>query len=185
MKEEEIKKITKYIFLDSQPGKADLAIVFGNRHQETLEKVFQLYQEGLVPKILISGGINKITGQNEAEQMGNNLVAKGVKKEDLILENKSTNTLENVLFSKKIIEQAVGFYKIKKIIAVVKHYHSRRTLMTLKKHFPKTVELIPVTYDIYGFTKNNWYQSDIGKKKVLTEWEKIPEYLSKGDIEEL
>ncbi|MBU4204995.1 YdcF family protein [Patescibacteria group bacterium] len=185
MKKEEIKKITKYIFLDSQLRKADLAIVFGTRHQEALKKVFQLYQKGLVPRILLSGGINKITGQNEAEQMVNDLVAKGVKKEGLILENKSTNSLENVLFSKKKIEQEIGFPKIKKIIAVVKHYHSRRALMTLKKHFPKTVELIPVTYDIYGFTKDNWHQNDIGKEKVLTEWEKIRQYLANGNIEEL
>lgn len=185
MEGEEIKEITKYIFLDSQPRKADLAIVFGNRHQETLKKVFQLYQKGLVSKILLSGGINKITGQNEAEQMANDLVAKGVKKEDLILENKSTNSLENVLFSKKKIEQEIGFSKIKKIIAVVKHYHSRRTLMTFKKYFPKTVELLPVTYNIYGFDRDNWYKSEVGRKKVLEEWEKIPIYLAKGDIEEL
>lgn len=185
MEREEIKKITNYIFLDSQLHKTDLAIVFGTRHEEALKKVFQLYQEGLVQKILLSGGINRITGQNEAEQMAGDLIAMGAKKEDLILEDKSTNSLENVLFSKKKIEQEIGFLKIKKIIAVVKHYHSRRALMTLKKHFPKTVELIPVTYDIYGFTKDNWYQSDVGKKKVLSEWNKISQYLAKGDIEEL
>ncbi len=57
--------------------------------------------------------------------------------------------------------------------------------MTLKKHFPNNIELIPVTYEVYGFTPKNWFESEIGRKKVLSEWGKIPEYLVKGDIEEL
>jgi len=185
MDEEEIQKITDYIFLKSNPQKADLALVFGTRHQEAVDKVYKLYCDGLITRILISGGKNKITGRNEATEMSNKLIKMEVKKEDIILEDESTNSLENVLFSKKIIEQNFGFKKINKIIAVVKHYHSRRVLMTLKKHFPNNIELIPVTYEIYGFTANDWFKNEVGKEKVLSEWTKIPEYLAKGDIAEI
>lgn len=185
MDKKEIKKITDYIFLKSDPQKANLALVFGTRHQEAINKVFELYHDGLVPKILVSGGINRVTGENEAKEMSNKLIQLGVKEGDIILENKSTNSLENVLFSKQVIGENIGFNKVKKIIAVVKHYHSRRALMTLKKHFPKTVELIPITYEIYGFTTDNWFNSEVGKEKVLGEWNKIPIYFKKGDIEEL
>jgi len=185
MNQEEIKKITNYIFLKSLPQKADLALVFGTRHQEVINKVYKLYHKELIPKILISGGINRVTGENEALEMSQKLIKLGVNQGDIILEDKSTNSLENVLYSKKAIEQNFGFEKIKKIIAVVKHYHSRRALMTLKKHFPKTVELIPVTYEIYGFTIDDWFNSELGRNKVLAEWNKIPKYSAKGDIEEL
>ncbi|OIO47782.1 MAG: hypothetical protein AUJ28_00575 [Parcubacteria group bacterium CG1_02_37_51] len=185
MDQKEIKKITDYIFLKSANQKADLALVFGTRHQEAINKVFELYRDGLVTKILVSGGINRVSGENEAKEMSDKLIQLGVKNDDIILENKSTNSLENVLFSKQIIDQDFGFDKIKKIIAVVKYYHSRRALMTLKKHFPKTIKLMPVTYEIYGFTIDNWFNNEIGKEKVLSEWNKIPEYLAKGDIEEL
>jgi len=113
------------------------------------------------------------------------LINKGVSKKDVILEDQSTNTLENVIFSKKIIEEKIGFDNIKSIILITKHYHSRRALMTIKRHFPKKIAIIPVTYEIYGFNKNNWFGSKIGKKKVLEEYEKIKKYLEKGDIEEL
>ncbi len=185
MNPEEIKKITEYIFLKSNPQKADLALVFGTHHQEAVNKVYALYRDGLVSKILVSGGTNKVTGENEALQMSNKLIQLGVKNNDIILERKSTNSLENVLFSKQVIGEKIGFEKIRKIIAVVKHYHSRRALMTLKKHFPNTVELIPATYEIYGFTQENWFKNKVGKEKVLNEWKKIPEYLLKGDIEEI
>lgn len=182
---EEIKKITEYIFLKSNPQKADLALVFGTRHKEAIDKVFELYQAGLVPKIVVSGGQNRVTGENEALEMSKILIARGVDRNDIILENKSTNSLENVLFSKQVIGEQFGFSNIKKIIAVVKHYHSRRALMTLKRHFPEDIEFVPVTYGVYGFIQENWFESDIGREKVLSEWNKIPEYLVKGDIKEL
>jgi len=185
MDQKEIKKITDYIFLKSSPQKADLALVFGTRHQEAINKVYELYRDRLVPRILVSGGINRVTGENEAKEMSDKLIKLGVKRDDIILENESTNSLENVLFSKQVINEKIGFDKIKKIIAVVKHYHSRRALMTLKKHLPKTIEIIPVTYDIYGFTMDNWFDNEVGKEKVLSEWNKIPEYLTKGDIEDI
>jgi len=183
--EEKIKKITQYIFLPSKPQKADLAIVFGSRHEEPIYKVFSLYNQKLISKILLSGGNNKKTKKNEALTMYKKLIKLGVNKKDIILENKSTNSLENVLFSKKIIKAKIGFENIKKIIAIVKHYHSRRALMTLKKHFPKSVKIFPVSYQIYGFTKNNWFKKNIGREKVLSELEKIKKYLKRGDIEEL
>lgn len=185
MNSKEIKKITEYIFLKSSPQKADLALVFGTRHQEAINKVYELYYSGLVRKILVSGGINRVTGENEALEMSNKLIELGVNQNYIILEDKSTNSLENVLFSKQVIDKKIGFNKIKKIIAIVKHYHSRRALMTLKRYFPDTVELIPATYEIYGFTVNNWFDSEVGKEKVLGEWNKIPKYLARGDIKEL
>jgi Uncharacterized conserved protein len=178
----EIKKITEYIFLRSNPQKADLALVFGTRHQEAINKTYELYCSGFVKKIVVSGGKNRITGENEAIEMGKKLEQLGVKGSDLILEDKSENSLENVLFSKEIIDKKNGLKNIKKIIAVVKHYHSRRALMTLKKHFPEYIQFIPVTYEIYGFTDDNWHQTNTGKDKVLSEWKKIHEYLKKGDI---
>jgi uncharacterized SAM-binding protein YcdF (DUF218 family) len=181
----EIKKISEYIFLESKPQKADLALVFGTRHSEVVKKVYELYKDGLVPKILVSGGKNRVTGENEALKMSKKLIELGVNKDDIILEDQSTNSLENVLFSKKVIEEKLGFNKIRKMIAVVKHYHSRRALMTLKRHFPDEIELIPVAYEIHGFTADNWFDGEVGREKVLGEWNKIPEYLAKGDIKEL
>ena len=73
------------------------------------------------------------------------LISKGVLEKDIILEDKSTNTLENVLFSKKTIEEKIGFNNLKSIVTVTKHYHSRRALMTIKKYFPKNISIIPVS----------------------------------------
>ncbi len=185
MDQEEIEKITNYIFLKAKPQKADLALIFGTRHQEAVNKVYELYSDKLISKILISGGVNRMTGEEEAAEMNKKLIYLGVKNNDIILENKAINSLENVLFSKRVIHKRIGFDKIKKIIVVVKHYHSRRALMTLKKYFPNNIKFIPIVYRVYGFTKDNWFKKEMGKKKVISEWVKIQKYLAKKDIKEL
>lgn len=185
MKKSEIKMITEYIFLRSKPQKADLVIIFGTRHQNPLQTFRRFYNKGLIKKVLLSGGINRITEENEAKKMVCDLVAMGVRREDIFIEDKSHNSLENVVFSKELIKEKIGFQNVHTILTITKHYHSRRALMTLKKHFPQTVKIFPVTYKIYGFTKDNWFNSKMGKEKVISEWEKIQRYLKKGDIEEL
>jgi uncharacterized SAM-binding protein YcdF (DUF218 family) len=183
--ENNIKIITKYIFLESNPEQADLIIVFGTRHKEASKQASELYRKGYAKKILVSGGENRITHENEAREMSKSLISLGVASGDIIREDKSTNSLENVLFSENVIGEMLGWENIKKILVVTKHYHIRRAMMTLKKHFPDSVRLIPTPYDILGFSRDNWQDTASGKEKVMSEWGKIKEYLAKGDIEEL
>jgi len=180
----DIKKITDYMFMKSKSEKADLIFVFGTRHKEVVYKALEIYSNGLAKKIIISGGVNKINGVNEAKTLSENLIGLGVKAEDIIIEDRSTNSLENVIFSKKIIEKEIGFKNIKKIIVVTKNYHIKRVLMTFKKHFSQDIEFLPISYDI-GFTRENWFKNNLGKSKVLSEYEKIHKYLKKGDIAQL
>lgn len=186
MNKDEINKIAEYIFLPSDSQPADLALVFGaSTMKPPVDTAVELHQKGLVPKILVSGGVNRHTGQNEAQSMAALLVDRGVPLEDVLTEDKSHNSLENVLFSRVVIESDLGWDAVKKILVVCANYHSRRALMTLKRHFPDGVALALVTYQIPGFNRDNWHESEVGQKKVLDEWGKIPKYLAKGDIEEL
>ena len=179
------EKITQYIFIEAQPQLADLALVFGTRNPQPVQKAYALFRDGFVPKIVLSGGINEVTHQNEAEEMAKQLITQGVPADALLLENKSTNSLENVLFSKDLIDATIGLKNVRTMLAIVKHYHARRALMTLKKHFPKHITILPIPYELYGFSRDNWHNTEIGKKKVMEEWKKIPMYVQKGDIEEL
>lgn len=179
-------EVTKYIFIEAKPQKADLIFIFGTAtYKNVAEKAYELYKKGLASKIMISGGLNEITNENESKMISEELISLGVKRKDIILEDKSTNTLENVLFSKKVIEEKIGFKNIKKVLLVVKNYHSRRAMMTFKKYFPKSVEFLPIPYKVFDFTKSSWFETEKGKEKVVGEYNKIKQYLKEGDIEEL
>lgn len=185
MDPKEIEKITDYIFLESKLQKADMALIFGTRLSEAAELACMLYKNGAVPAVFVSGGINRMTGENEAHRIKGELARLGVDSEDIFLEDESSNSLENVLFSRDRIDEVWGLGNVRRIAAVVKHYHSRRALMTLRKHFPEHIELVPFTYEVYGFTKQDWHESEKGREKVLGEWKKIHTYLRKGDIVEI
>lgn len=75
----------------------------GNRFMNT----YELYREGKIKKILLTGGSGAILNQedSEAEMMVDFLVKVGVPKADIIVEDKSRNTWENALFSKKILDE--------------------------------------------------------------------------------
>lgn len=186
MDKAEIERITDYIFLEDEDKTADIALVFGTGFwQYPLGKVLELYQSGSISKVVFSGGLNERTGKNEAQKLAQEALRWGIEGNDIIIEDRSRNTLEKVLFSRDVLSQKIGLENIDSIVAVVKSYHSRRALMTMKRHFPEHIVLKSCTYPIYDITKDNWHLSAEGREKVLGELEKIEVYLTRGDLAEL
>ena len=80
-----------------------------------------------MPEITIfipSGGQGKDETISEAEAMRNYLVENGINEEDIIIENKSTSTLQNLKFSKKIIDRVNSNGKV---IFSTTNYHVFRS----------------------------------------------------------
>lgn len=74
-------------------------------------------------KIIVSGGVPK-QGITEADAMSNWLQTQGIEKDRIILENKSTDTVENALFSTEKLEKE----GIKDVTLVTSASHMRRAL---------------------------------------------------------
>lgn len=74
-------------------------------------------------KIIVSGGVPK-QGVTEAGAMSEWLISKGIAKERIILEDKSTDTVENGLFSTAKLEDA----GLKDVTLVTSASHMRRAL---------------------------------------------------------
>jgi uncharacterized SAM-binding protein YcdF (DUF218 family) len=181
------EELTDYIFLETQelPKKADLILVLGTRIKSGLPLAAGLYAAGRAPRILVTGGINKTTGEREAEVMASELVKRGVPPAALLLEKRATNTLENILFSVDLLREVDLLQSVQKILLVVKNYHARRALMTAKRWFLNEVEFFPLSYNSWGFDRQNWWQKPHGRQAVYGEYAKIQRYLAKGDIAEL
>ena len=71
------------------------------RLDKTIEYVNNQEKES---KIIVSGGQGRGEDISEAQAMKKYLVNNGIKEELIIMENKSTSTNENLIFSKAIIE---------------------------------------------------------------------------------
>ncbi len=79
--------------------------VFFDKGADRLLHTVQLYKAGKIKKILITGGSGYVfkEGIGESDALKNVFVYCGVPEKDIIIENKSRNTVENARFSKKMI----------------------------------------------------------------------------------
>lgn len=69
-----------------------------------LDKTFEYYLNNPNVKIVVSGGQGPNEHKPEAEGMAEYLVEKGIPSEQIYIEDQSTNTNENLNFSKKFID---------------------------------------------------------------------------------
>jgi uncharacterized SAM-binding protein YcdF (DUF218 family) len=71
-----------------------------------VNQAVSLYKNRYAPKILMSGGTDKEDNENEAETMEKIAMEAGVPKADILMENKSTSTYENLVLSQKVMNKA-------------------------------------------------------------------------------
>lgn len=84
--------------------------------------------------IIVSGGQGKGEDISEALAMKNYLISKGVKENNIIMEDKSTTTNENLRFSKNIIEEVTKEnIKNVNITIVTSDFHTYRSSKIAKK----------------------------------------------------
>jgi uncharacterized SAM-binding protein YcdF (DUF218 family) len=184
---DEIRKITEYLDATTPlPDHADLLFVVGSKWITSAHLAADLYRRNIAPYVVLTGGDNRYTGENEANAHCSILLEAGVPADRMIVENRSTNTLENVTFALPLIEPVIPLASIKTVLVVVKWMHSRRAVMTLKKHMPRGIRYYVHTFEPNGVTRDNWHLNPRAESaNVLKNWERIPQYLEWGHLEEV
>ena len=101
--------IWDYMQLHMQLEKADCIVGFGNFNDNIARRAAQLYFQGYAPKVLFTGGLGRntqgILPEAEALRFARTAMECGVPESDIIIEDKSTNTAENILFTKELLEK--------------------------------------------------------------------------------
>jgi len=132
------KKLWDYHHMHYTLEKADTILVLGSHDLRVADRAAELYFEGWAPMIIFSGGLGNFTKEmwteTEADQFAAIAVKLGVPKESVLVENKSTNTGENILFTQQLLEQKN--LDPQSFIVVQKPYMERRSYATFKKHWP-------------------------------------------------
>ena len=188
---EEIGRITQTVFVTPDYQPADLLFVFGTStiDSDTLESVTCDCQQGRFPKIIVTGLSGRLyseTGKPVAHIMRDELIARCVPSDLILVQDKSTNTLEDVDFSLDVLEK--HHISPKSIAFLCKAHHSGRCLRTLRKFFPSQ-NLSAITYvaeyDGVKISKEDWYQHEVSRGRVYGEYLRIIEYTKRGDIAQL
>ena len=175
------KKIWDYHHLNHKLEKADCILVLGSHDVRVAGRGAQLFLQGLAPLIIFSGGKGRLTNawqKTEAEEFAKIAIHMGVPEGKILKEDKSSNTGENIIFTKKLLEE----YKIqpRKIILVQKPYMERRSYATFKKLWSE-IELIvtspQMSFDEYP---NEEISIDDVINIMVGDLQRIKEYPAKG-----
>lgn len=180
-----ISAINQLLFIEDTPQQADLIFALGSREMEVIKKAVELYQQKPAPFLLISGGTHDINihTTKEAEIFKDFAMQQGIPEERIITEAAATNTKENFVFTKALVEATIGFQNVHKVILVGKNFHARRSIMTAKQWWPDHIKylFVPIV-DQRNIQPNNWWLNEIARLRVLDEVRRIGEYASKEDI---
>lgn len=165
------------------PQKADAIVVFGGGVGEsgspgnsTIERARYaagLYKAGYAHKIIFSSGYTY--NYNDAENMRLIAFSMGIPVKDIILEQKANSTYENVVYSKKILDEN----KLNSIILISSPYNMRRVSLV----FHKQGRWLKVFY--VPVEKNQFYDRTFGIqieqiKAIMHEYAGIAYYWFKG-----
>jgi uncharacterized SAM-binding protein YcdF (DUF218 family) len=181
-----VEKVWDYHQMHHQLSKADAILVLCSHDKAVAETGAELYLEGWAPLLIFSGGLGSITRrlwqEPEADQFAEIAVAMGVPRRDILIENRSTNTGENVLFTKELLAERqldpAGF------IVVQKPYMERRSYATFRKVWPDKEVLVTsprVSLDEYlGKYSNEALSVDEVISIMVGDLQRIRLYPAKG-----
>ena len=106
--------------------------VYFSQGADRVIHTFQLYKEGFIRKILVTGGSGSLlnTGQREADEIASVLLMMGTKPEDILTENNSRNTHESALEVKTLL---AGQTKPEECLLITSAFHMRRSAACFKR----------------------------------------------------
>lgn len=135
---ENINILWDFMHMNQEPERADVIVGFGCYDEDIPKRCAELFSMGLAPWVCFSGGLGRNTSslwsKSEAERFAAIAIGEGVPEDRIILEKKSTNSAENLLFTPKILAEAG--VRAEKIIAVHKPYMERRLWAAMQVYWP-------------------------------------------------
>ncbi len=117
---------------------ADAILVLCSHDTVVAGHAADLFLAGWAPLLIFSGGLGSITSrlwsEPEADQFAAIATARGVPPDRILIENRSTNTGENILFTQRLLRD--DGIDPASFIVVQKPYMERRAYATFRKLWP-------------------------------------------------
>ena len=178
IKEEDLtfEMVDRLLFqgLEDTGENADCIIVLGSikAAKYRVPVAVDAYNAGRASKIMLCGGALRdfsIGECSEAEHMLNAALELGVAEENVILENSSQNTIENILFALVELQRTFWLNKVHRVLLVTTTYHMRRSLAIAQYLFPEHIAIIPCPADDSNTRRDNWMNTPVGIERAKGE----------------
>ena len=180
------EKIWHYHQMNHQLDRAEVILVLCSHDKKVAERGARLFLDGWAPLLIFSGGLGSITSgiwsEPEADQFAKIALSMDVPEEKILVENKSTNTGENILFTKRLLAEK----KInpQSFIIVQKPYMERRSYATFRKLWPEKDALVTSPQVSFAEYLDNYSNQELSKNDVISimvgDLQRIKVYAEKG-----
>ena len=134
-----LQVIWDYLGMHRQPEKADVIVGFGNFNTDIARRAAELYLQGYAPKVLFTGGLGRNTEgllpEPEAVRFARVAMECGVPQVDILIEDRSANTKENIEFTRKLLEDR-GI-RHNRILGVHQPFMERRITAAMGVYWPE------------------------------------------------
>ena len=148
------QQLWDYHRLGHELVKSDAIVVLCSHDERVAERGAELFLDNWAPLLIFSGGLGAITKglwtEPEAIRFSRIADSMGVPPEHILVEDKSTNTGENVRYTRDLLRRKV--LDPNRFIAVQKPYMERRTYATFRKVWPEKELVVTspqVSFDQY------------------------------------
>jgi uncharacterized SAM-binding protein YcdF (DUF218 family) len=139
---EEVRELARlvwdYHLLGHSLENSDAILVLGSHDPRVAERGAALWLDGKAPLLIFSGGLGNFTAglweEPEAVLFGRIAREMGVSEEAMLLESRSTNSGENMRFTRELLKSR--WLNPHSFIIVQKPYMERRAYATFKKNWP-------------------------------------------------
>jgi len=175
------RQLWDYLHLHHIPERSDCILVLGSQDLRVADRGAELYLQGLAPILIFSGGQGKLTKdwkRSEADLFAAIALDRGVPAEAIFIENRSTNTGENILFTRQLLE--ANRLDPQRFLLVQKPYMERRSYATFMQQWPG--KKLIVTSPQISF--EDYPTEDIPMERVINimvgDLQRIRDYPAKG-----
>ena len=171
-----IELVDRLLFqgLEDTGEAADCILVLGSSKaaKYRVPVAVDAYRAGRAGKIMLCGGAVREFPDgtcSEAEQMRKAALELGVAEKDIILENASQNTVENMRFALVELQRAFLLDQVRSVLLVTTAYHMRRSLAIARQLFPEHIEVIPFPANDTNTRRENWMNTPAGIERAKGE----------------
>ena len=183
---EPLQIIWDYLGMHQAPEKADCIVGFGNFNTNIARRAAELYCQGYAPKVLFTGGLGRNTAgllpEPEAVRFARVAMECGVPEADILLEPDSTNTAENILFTRRLLEQTNLPHG--HILGVHQPFMERRIFAAMGVYWPElrfTVTSPQVTIPEYlADAKKQGITENAAVSVIVGDFQRMDLYAKKG-----
>ena len=137
------------------------------KEADRLIYTLQLYNQGIIKNIFISGGNGNLFNNNykESETIKDFLIQNKIDSNDVIIENQSRNTKENAINSAKLLD------KKNEYILITSAIHMKRSILCFEN---EGLKIIPFSVDnSMSYSSNKIEYILLPRARVLENWEDL------------